>query len=58
VERREEFDQLLAPHLLAKKGLAVPVLTVKMKQMLAKIDPNQRHVLHDGPLQKEKHPTA
>jgi hypothetical protein len=58
VKRGEELDQLLAAYLLAKHGFTVPVLAVKVKGMFAQIDSNQRHVLHDGPHQKERHPTA
>jgi hypothetical protein len=53
VKRGKKFDQLLAAHLPAKNGFAVPILTVKVKRMLAQIDPNQRHILHDGLSRKE-----
>jgi hypothetical protein len=53
VEGSEKLDQLLAAHLLAKHGFAVPVLAVKVKRMLAQIVPNQRNVLHDGLSGKE-----
>jgi hypothetical protein len=39
---------LLAPKLLAKHGLAVRILTVEAKAMLAWIDRNERGVVHDG----------
>ncbi|CDY78073.1 hypothetical protein BGLT_00948 [Caballeronia glathei] len=49
----EEFDQLLTIYLSVEHGFAVLVLTVKMKRVLAQIDSNQCHVLHDGLSRKE-----
>jgi hypothetical protein len=51
-KRSEKLDQLLTADLLAKHGLAVSILAVKMKRMLAQIDSNQHYVLHDGLPQK------
>jgi hypothetical protein len=48
MECDEELDELLARQLHAKHRLAGPALAVKMKRVFAQINPNQRHVLHDG----------
>jgi hypothetical protein len=53
MEGGEKLHQLLAADLPAKHGFAVPVLATKVKGMFAQIDSNQRHVLHDGPPEKE-----
>ncbi len=48
VKGGEELDQLLTTYPPAEHGCAVLVLTVKMERVLAQIDSNQCHVLHDG----------
>jgi len=44
----EELDQLLATYLPAEHGFAMPILSVKVKRVLAQINSNQRDFLHDG----------
>jgi hypothetical protein len=48
LQRGEEFEQLLSAHLPAEHGFTVPILSVKVKGVLAQINPNQRDFSHDG----------
>jgi hypothetical protein len=48
MERREEFDQLLAVHLFTEHSLAFRVLPMQVKAVFAQIDTNERYVVHDG----------
>ncbi len=53
MECREEFEQLLTPYLFAKNCFAAAILAMKVERMLAQVNPNERCVLHDLPLQRE-----
>jgi len=48
MECGEEFDQLLAAELLAQQCLALAILTMHVKAVLAEVDADKRNVLHDG----------
>jgi hypothetical protein len=43
-----EFDQLLAAELLAQQGFALAILAMHVEAVLAKVESNERNVLHDG----------
>ena len=52
VEGGQELDELLAADLLPETRFAAPILTVQVERMLAKVDADQRDVLHECGLLK------
>jgi hypothetical protein len=48
LQSSEGLDQLLATYLPVEHGFAMPILSVKVKRVLAQINPNERDFLHDG----------